>query len=300
MSELTSDDKYLTKEVKGISAPKRKKLGEILVEKGVITTFTVDRILTLSSKAGKRFGTTLEEIGLVTGEELAQALASQYNCKIINNIANYQYHPNILKLVNVEAAVEHTVFPLKVQNNTLALAMMDPTNEKLINNLKQDIQMQIYPFIATRKEINCAIAKHYLNRAMSEKDENAILVVDDDKLILAMISNMLQNEGYKIITASDGMEAYKKIICSKPKLIITDKEMPKFNGYALLDSLKRIPETKMIPVILISGSTKPDDEAIAYEKGFFDYISKPVKEITLRAKVKRALKSNNSLLPTQF
>jgi PleD family two-component response regulator len=87
------------------------------------------------------------------------------------------------------------------------------------------------------------------------------------------------------------MEAYKEIIASKPRLILTDKEMPMFDGYALLESLRHIPETNTIPVILLSGSADPEEESTAYEKGFFDYISKPVRENTLRAKVKRALRA---------
>lgn len=296
MSGISNDNKFLNKEVKKTPLPARKKLGEILVEKGIITTFTVERILPLCNKAGKRFGNILEEIGLVTSEELAQALAVQYGCKIVTDFVNFQFPQNVLNLVPVETAVEHVVFPLKVQNNTLALAVMDPTNEKLINNLKENNKIQIHPFIATRKDINNAIAKHYLNNKASTKEDNTILVVEDDKPILTMLTNMLTREGYNVAAATDGMEAFKEIISKKPRLILTDKEMPKFNGYALLDSLKNIPETNRIPVILMSGSNSPDEEAAAYDKGFFDYIAKPVREATLSAKVKRALKSHSHLL----
>lgn len=308
MSEMSNDSKYLIKEVvkvptkavkeevKHVSVSTRKKLGEILVEKGIITSFTVERILPLCTKAGKRFGTILEEIGLITSEELAQALAIQYGCKIVADFAKYKFSHDILKLIPVETAVEHILFPLKVQNNTLALAVFDPTNDKVINNLKENTKMQIHSFIATRKDINKAIAKYYLNKDIPENEDNTILIVEDDKLILTMLTNMLSKEGYNIITACDGMEAYKAIISNKPKLVLTDKEMPKFNGYALLDSLKNIPETNRIPVILISSSNNPDEEAAAYEKGFFDYISKPVREMTLKAKVKRALRSHSHLI----
>lgn len=308
MSVILNDNKYLARDAKPlpiaaaavtVSMPKRKRLGEILVERGVITVFTAERILALAAKSGKRFGTILEEIGLITGGELAQALATQYGYKAVSDFSNHQFPENVLNLVLVETAVEHMVFPLKVQNNTLALAMTDPTNEKLISNLKNNNNMQIYPVIATRKDINSAIVRHYLKRTISETNDNTILVVDDDKLIVAMITNMLQREGYKVTAAADGMEAFKEIISCKPRLILTDKDMPKFNGYALLDSLKHIPETKTIPVILISGSNSPEEEASAYDKGFFDYISKPVKEITLKAKVKRALDLHH-LLATKF
>lgn len=298
MSVMLNDNKYLAKEMKPVpsiaatihlSIPKRKRLGELLVEKGIITFFTAERILALSVKSGKRFGTILEEIGLITAEELAQALATQYGYKTISDFSRHQFSASVLELVPVETAVEHTVFPLKVLNGTLGLAMADPTNEKLVGNLRANTKMQIYPLIATRKDINSAIARHYLKQTVFATNDNTILVVDDDKLIVGMITNILQRAGYKVIAASDGMQAFKEIISCKPRLILTDKDMPKFNGYALLDSLKHIPENKTIPIILISGSSCPEEEANAYNKGFFDYIPKPVKEMILLAKVKRAL-----------
>src|ERR1700686_4597021 len=161
MPEMSNDSKYLTKEmkksptkeikgeVKYVSVSTRKKLGEILVEKGIITSFTAERILPLCTKAGKRFGTILEEIGLITSEELAQALAIQYGCNIVADFAKYKFSHDILKLISIETAVEHIIFPLKVQNNTLAIAVFDPTNEKIFNNLKENTKMQIRPFIAT-------------------------------------------------------------------------------------------------------------------------------------------------------
>jgi len=305
MSVMLNDNKYLARETTpaavaaSVAIPKRKRLGEILVGKGIITGFTAERILALAAKSGKRFGTILEEIGLITGDELAQALAIQYGYKTVSDFSRHQFPDAVLQLVPMETVLEHAVFPLKVQNGTLALAMIDPTIEKVINNLRVNAKMQIYPLIATRKDMNNAIARHYLKRPIAETQDETILVVDDDKLIIAMITTMLQREGYNVISASDGMEAFKEIISSKPRLILTDKDMPKFNGYALLDSLKQIAETKTIPIILISGSNNPEEEAIAYDKGFFDYISKPVKEITLKAKVKRALDLHN-LLATRF
>jgi CheY-like chemotaxis protein len=294
MSGFSNDYKFLSKEIKGNG---RKMLGEILVENGILTRFTVERVLPLCAKSGKRFGAILEEIGLVTSEELAQALAIQYGYKIVAGFADYRFGKEVLDLVPLETAVEHVVFPLKVQNGVLALALHDPTNEKVINNLRQNNKMRIHPFIATRKDINKAIARHYLNREWVIDDDNTILIVEDDKFTLTVLSKTMKSEGYHVITAMDGMEAFREVISKRPKLVITDKEMPKLNGYGLLDSLRNIPEVNDIPVILISASSDPDEEAHAFEKGFFDYLSKPLRETTLKVKVKRALKSHSHLLP---
>lgn len=308
MSDMLNDNKYLHKEVQQEQKEKipksvmpvvtasRKKLGEILVEKGLVTWPTVERLLPLCKKSGIRFGNLLEELGLVTSQELAQALAVQYNCKTVVDIAKYHFSSDVLKLVPIETAVEHTLFPLKVQNNVLALAVFDPTNEKVIENIKKNTNLQICQFIATKKHINEAIAKYYLRKEVREDDGNTVLIVENEKVLLTMLMNILVREGYRVVTASDGMEAYRAVITNRPNLILTDAEMPKFDGYALLASLKSIPETNKIPVILLSGSNNREEEAEAYEKGFFDYVPKPVNELTLKAKVKRAIKSHRYLI----
>jgi len=292
---MSVDDKFLNKQERSMPMPQRKMLGEILVEKGILTRLTVERILTLSQRSGIRFGSILEEIGLVTGEELSSALAIQFNYRTVANFAGFRFDRKVLGLVPPETAATHTVFPLKVEGNTLALAMADPTNENVLANLRENTQMKIYPFIATRAEIKSAIARHYFNRSITEHETNTIMVVDDDRYVTEQIATMLQKDGYQVVPVQDAMEAFRVILTCRPKLILTDKEMPKFNGYSLLESLRNIPETRAIPVILVSGSANPNEEARAYEKGFVDYIGKPLVEGSLKAKVKRAITNQNHL-----
>ena len=67
--------------------------------------------------------------------------------------------------------------------------------------------------------------------------------------------------------------------------------MPIFDGYKLLDSLKSLPETMRIPVILLTSSLNDTEESDAFKKGFFDFIAKPAKDVTLIARIKRALET---------
>ena len=85
------------------------------------------------------------------------------------------------------------------------------------------------------------------------------------------------------------MDAFRKAIGERPDVIVTDKEMPIFDGYKLLNSLRLLPETMRIPVILLTASLRETEESEAFEKGFFDYIAKPVTDITLLSRIKRAL-----------
>ncbi len=267
----------------------RKKLGEIFVESGVLTEKTVERMLAVSKRLDKRFGTLLEEFELVTGEELAAALAVQYGCRVASNFSGYSFSTDLLGIISVDVAMHNHIFPLKLDNKRLALAMADPTETRVVRNISADAGITITPFVATRKEIYAAICKNYLQKEVSPSAAQTVLVVEDDELIGTMFGDSLSRQGYRVIFAADGLEAYKAVLTEKPNVVLTDLMMPKLDGYGLFDALRIVPELSLVPVILITSSMRPEDEEKAFERGFFDFIEKPVKEGTLIARVKRAL-----------
>ncbi len=224
---------------------------------------------------------------LITPEEFANALAMQFNLKPVSNFARYSFPSQVLSVITGEVALENCIFPLKLDGQRLAMAVADPTATRIIDNIAANNDLTIVPFVAPRREINDAVCKHYFGMAAERPSQKTVLVVEDDKLILAMLTKILSCE-YKVITAMDGLQGYKDVISKKPHVILTDKEMPKLDGYGLLDSLRNLHESKDIPIILISGADNADVEAEAFARGFFDFISKPVKEVTLLTRVKRA------------
>src|SRR4030065_1250467 len=130
----------------------RKKLGEIFVETGVVTAKTVERALTLAQSHNRRLGELVEELGLVTGEELRDSLAIQYKCKTANNLSKLEIAAELKQLISLEVAIENFLFPLKVEGKNLALAMADPTNTKVVENIAASNGLKIYPYIATKKQ----------------------------------------------------------------------------------------------------------------------------------------------------
>jgi CheY-like chemotaxis protein len=266
----------------------KKKLGAILREKDIISEITLDRTLAKAKRQGKRLGALLEETGLVTGEEIADALAIQYGCRVVAGFYNHSFSPDLLRLIPADVALQNMLFPLKIEGTRLALAMSDPTNTKIVSNIAANNGLTIIPFIATRKDIIAAISKHYLGKDFSEQQDKTLLLAEDDALLATMLGHILSKDGYRIITAPDGMEAYKLAISEAPQVIIADKSIPKLNGYGLFDALKNFPDTRIIPVILIADNSDPEEEARAFEKGFFDFLFKPVKDVTLKTRVKRA------------
>jgi CheY-like chemotaxis protein len=267
---------------------KRKLLGEILTEKGIITKSTLQRTLARAKRLDKRLGAMLEESELITGEELASALAIQYNCRVVEDFARHPFTPELLRLIPADIAMENMLFPLKIEGNKLALAMADPTNTRIVSNLAANNGLKVVPFIATRKDITAAICRHYLKKDLTSSQEKTILVAEEDSLLCTMLGHLLSKEGYRVVTASEGMEAYKMAISENPTVIVIDKSIPKLDGYGFFTALKNLPEKRFTPVILMTANTDPEEEARAFEKGFFDFLTKPVKDVTLTTRVKRA------------
>ena len=268
---------------------KKKLLGEILVETGIISENTVIRLLARAKRYNKKFGAILLETELVTPEELVNALALQFNYKAVSNFASNPISSELTSLIPVDVAIENMLFPLNLEGKSLFLAVADPTNKRIVSNIAANHGLEVIPHVATRKDIISAISMHYHHKDLAVHHQKTILIVDDDELITTMARDILNNESYRTIVAANGMEGYKQAISEFPQVILADKIMPKLDGYGLLSALKNIPETRLVPVILITSRTEPEEEALAFKKGFFDFLTKPIHKVTLVTRVKRAL-----------
>ena len=124
-----------------------------------------------------------------------------------------------------------------------------------------------------------------------KENKKIILVVDDEKDIVDLLSYNLTKNNYKVITASDGSEALLKVN-SKIDLIILDVMMPKLDGYDVCDVLKKNPATSDIPIVFLTALSSTEDEYKGLLKGGNDYIKKPVAIENLLLRVKNLLKTN--------
>jgi PleD family two-component response regulator len=266
----------------------KKQLGTILVQAEIISVKTLERALERQKGTGKRLGTVLEEMGVITEEELIKALAEQFGFKIVTNFAAHTFNWDLLGLVPENLAVQKFVFPLKQKDMILAIAITDPFDHETIDFLSQKTGMKIIPVLATRNDITDAISRHYLGGKGSSSGKTKILVVDDSHSISTIIQTALLKEGYEVFLAQDGVEGLKLAITYLPDLVITDTVMPRMDGYSLKKALAGNPATSSIPLILLTSKATGEDEQMALEAGFLDFIPKPVQTIRVVSRVKRA------------
>jgi two-component system alkaline phosphatase synthesis response regulator PhoP len=119
--------------------------------------------------------------------------------------------------------------------------------------------------------------------------KKTILVVDDEKDIVDLLSYNLTKEGFSIITARNGRDALDRAR-QKPSLIILDVMMPEMNGLQVIQELRKEKSTASIPIILLTAKGSETDEIVGLEVGADDYIVKPVKIGKIVARVHAALR----------
>lgn len=107
------------------------------------------------------------------------------------------------------------------------------------------------------------------------KDVPIILVVDDDTVNLTILSWVLDQAGFHVLTASSGHEAREHAARLQPDLILLDILMPGEDGFSVCRSLKQAPATQGVPVIFISGLSSEAEKVRATALGAVDFIMKP-------------------------
>ena len=113
-----------------------------------------------------------------------------------------------------------------------------------------------------------------------------ILVVDDSKTALFMVTTILKKEPYNLVTACDGEQALEMAVAEHPDLILMDVNMPRKTGFEACKELKQREDTKAIPVILVTTRGEGVNVEAGYESGCSDYVTKPINAQELLAKVR--------------
>ena len=123
-------------------------------------------------------------------------------------------------------------------------------------------------------------------------EQYSILVVDDDREIVRSLGRLLELEGYRVLTAFNGMEALDRLETDTVHLILLDVMMPQLNG---LSALMRIRQKHNIPVIILSAKTEESDKVSGLTMGADDYVTKPYNTAELMARVRSQLRRYFSL-----
>lgn len=116
-----------------------------------------------------------------------------------------------------------------------------------------------------------------------------ILIVEDSPTEMQIVKNALQSRGYNVITAANGEEGIEKAHRERPQLVVLDIILPGKNGYQVCRDLKSSPDTKDVPVIMLTSKSQESDRFWGLKQGADAYLTKPWREDELLATVARHL-----------
>ena len=137
-----------------------KRIGEVLLERGLITRKKLEEALIHQKEHGGLMGQVLIKLGMVTEEDVALALTAQYGFPYLP-LESYEIDVALTFLIPERVAREYCLIPIDRIGNALTLAMADPSNVKAIEDIELMTKCVVQTFVSTPSDIEKAIAKHY-------------------------------------------------------------------------------------------------------------------------------------------
>src|SRR6476661_3295830 len=186
------------------------RLGEILLREGLVTREQLAQALAEQKNTKHRLGYVLVKLGLVQELEITKVLARQYRMPAVD-LSRFDVDPKIIKLVPADLATKSVVLPLKREGRTLTVAMADPTDLGLLEDLKFITRFDLFPVIAGEYTLRNLIEKHYeasdqelqnllkdmeqtaedVEIVEQEEDETATQAQIDDAPVVKLINGLL-------------------------------------------------------------------------------------------------------------
>ncbi len=161
------------------------KLGEMLIQAGVITEEQLRKALAEQKRTGGRLGSTLIRLGFAAEEDVTECLGKQYGVPSVN-LAEHEIDRSVLRLIPATVAEKYEVVPLSRDGKTINVVMANPQNLFAIEDIKFTTGFEVRPMVASESSIKNAIEQYYhhqavLDRVMSEMEKTEGVEVLEDK-----------------------------------------------------------------------------------------------------------------------
>lgn len=199
---------------------KRKRLGDLLIETGLITQEQLGKALDIQKKSKNRLGKVLSDLNYVSEEAMIEVLEFQLGVPHVD-LSNMCIIPTIAALIPVALAERHQIIPIKKQGKKITLAMVDPTNFYAIDDVRMVSGCDVEPVIATEKDVLRAIRESYgvqdlVDKAVSKIRIDEISLPDtmqtaDDAPIISLVNSLI-SQGIKDVASDIHIEPQEKTL----------------------------------------------------------------------------------------
>lgn len=203
----------------------RKRLGDLLLEGGLISKEQLDEALEIQKKTGEKLGQILLNHDYVTQQDIIKVLEFQLGIPHVE-LETYDIDPSACMFVSESLAKRYDLIPIQIDNGVLIVAMSDPLNVFAIDDIKIYSGMEVRPVLATLKDINKAIDKYYsVWKDMESVDELGI------EYGLVNIANNLDDEASEEINNSPAVKLLNSIIEQAISINASDIHIEPFEQY---------------------------------------------------------------------
>lgn len=137
-----------------------KKLGELLVEQGIIKQHQLDKALIVQNEKGGLIGEILVELGFAGEEDIARALTAQYGFPYLP-LGNYEIEPEVINIIPDRVCRQYLLIPVDKTGSNLTIAMSNPLNEQAIEDVELLSGCNVQTFVSTSSSIKESIDKYY-------------------------------------------------------------------------------------------------------------------------------------------
>ena len=165
---------------------KRKRIGELLLEEGMISQAQLEEAVEAQKKTGKKLGEVLITLGMVKQEYITRILEVKMGIPYIRPDAS-TIDPEVIKLISEDIARKFEIVPVKIQKDKLVIAMSDPLNIHTIDDVSMVTGMEIFPAMATEEEIKKAISIYY-------GSQKAMLAAEEFKKEFSKSNKIIQED----------------------------------------------------------------------------------------------------------
>lgn len=202
----------------------KKKLGALVVEAGLATPLQIDHALQSQHVFGGSLGTNLVEMGIVDAQGLAAFLSKQFGVPVATQKELDHIPSDVVKLIPKPAAEKLCILPLHREGESLVVAMMDPSDDRLITKVEENLGIKLICKIASELDLRKGLKNHYnipltarLLHLLSQKE----IVGEVDGEVIDE-NTILERHLDKIISASEAIEYYFDKIGSMNKIPVVD------------------------------------------------------------------------------
>ncbi|MFS8524018.1 MAG: ATPase, T2SS/T4P/T4SS family [Limnochordales bacterium] len=176
----------------------RKRLGEMLLEEGLVTQEQLNEALEMQRRTGRRLGRVVVELGLVTEAQVADVLARHLNLKRLD-LDRVTVPKEVLRLIPEELMERYEVFPVAVADGVLQLAMVEPDNIYALDDIRRVTRLRVEPFLVTPGELRRARERHFdVHETAREVIQRFGMDVDEEKM-QAAIEDVSDSAGVQLV-----------------------------------------------------------------------------------------------------